>query len=269
FGVRTGIDDAETVHVIGRALGGGACDGLNVFQFTAEETVTRTFVGTTGLEPSAFAVRADGTTAVGYMDPDGDRIFRIAPDRTIEWDTPLSIVTEDVALGTGVGAFAVGPARDDAAPVALAYVQDAGTTTVSLDGLRGLATTPRTGLVADGGTGYVGLDARAFGVGLVGLARIDDALPVTASQDEPQPNAPLLARLGPNPLRPGEPLRLALGDPADLALYDVLGRRVAAWDAVLPGDFEATLPARLAAGLYVLRAEGEDAAATLRVTVLR
>ncbi|MEL6445925.1 MAG: hypothetical protein AAF089_08760 [Bacteroidota bacterium] len=269
FDVPTGIDYAETVHVIGQAFGGSACDGLNVFQFTAEGAVSRTSISTLQLEPSAFAVRADGAAVVGYMNPDGDRILRIAPDRTIEWNTPLDIVIEDVALGPGVGALAVGPTRDDAAPVATAYVPGVGTATVPLNDLGGLVTTPRTALVADDGTGYVGLDAEAFGIGLVGLARIDDALPVTASQDEPQPAIPLLARVGPNPLRAGAPLRLTLGDPADLALYDLLGRRVAAWDAVPPGDFEAALTTRLAAGLYVLRAEGEDAAATLRVTILR
>ncbi|MEO1075563.1 MAG: hypothetical protein AAFX41_06310 [Bacteroidota bacterium] len=269
FEVPTGIDGAETVQVIGQALGGSVCDGLNVFQFTAEETVTRTLISTLLLEPSAFAVREDGTAAVGYLTPDGDRVLRIEPGRTIESNTPVDVVIEDVALGTGGGALAVGPTRDDDLPVATALVPDIGTTTVPLDDLGGLATTPRTTLVAADGTGYVGLDGRAFGIGLVGLARIDDALPVTTSQDEPQPMVPLLARVGPNPLRAGAPLRLALGDPADLALYDLLGRRVAAWDAVPPGDFEATLPTRLAAGFYVLRAESEDTAATLRVTVLR
>ncbi|MEM6785361.1 MAG: hypothetical protein AAF624_16695, partial [Bacteroidota bacterium] len=271
FEVVTGADASGTLHVVGRSIGGDEpCRGPAVFRFRLDGTVEFTRLGTVLAEPAEIQVRDDGTTLVGYNDfDDVGRLLRIAPDGAVLWDESVAVEVRGVALGSGVGALAVGPTRDDAAPLATAYVPDGGATAVPLDDLGGLATTPRTALVADDGTGYVGLDAEAFGIGLVGLARIDDALPVTASQDKPQPNVPLLARLGPNPLRAGAPLRLTLGAPSDLALYDVLGRRVAAWDALPPGEFEATLPARLAAGLYVLRAEGEDTAATLRVTVLQ
>ncbi|MEM8599576.1 MAG: hypothetical protein AAGF99_06635 [Bacteroidota bacterium] len=271
FDATAGADASGTIHVAGRSIGGDEpCRGPAVFRFRPDGTVEFTRVGTISAEIAEILVRDDGTTLVGYNDFDDEgRLLRIAPDGTVLWDESVTVEVRGVALGLGVGALAVGPARDDAAPLATAYVPDVGASVVPLDNLGGLATTPRTALVADDGTGYVGLDAEAFGIGLVGLARIDNALPVAASQDELQPAAPLLARLGPNPLRTGAPLRLLLGAPADLALYDLLGRRVAAWDAVPPGDFETALPARLAAGLYMLRAEGKDTAATLRVTVLR
>ncbi|MEM6782785.1 MAG: hypothetical protein AAF624_03515 [Bacteroidota bacterium] len=226
-----------------------------------------------GVEINAMDVGLDGRLAVTY---DGkynfaeeDGVVWFGDDGTQSRADLADLVAQATAVGPAEGTLTVGNALENEEPVSVAYLAEGDLFTTVLPSLQGMPTFPTLVDVSGSGVGYVSAIAQGFGIQTYGVIRLDNALPVTASQDAPQPNAPLLARLGPNPIRSGAPLRLALGAPADLALYDLLGRRVAAWDAVPPGDFEAALPARLAAGLYVLRAEGEEAAATLRVTVLR
>ncbi|MEL7362644.1 MAG: T9SS type A sorting domain-containing protein, partial [Bacteroidota bacterium] len=253
---------------------GGACSKASVVRFFPDGTSdVLQAPSEEGVEINAMDVGSDGRLAVTY---DGkynfaeeDGVVWFGDDGTQSRADLADLVAQATAVGPGQGTLTVGNALETEEPVSVAYLAEGDLLTTILPNLQGMPTTPTRVEVSENGIGYVSAMAGGFGVQTFGIIRLDNALPVATSQDEPSSTMPLLARHGPNPLRANTPLRLTLGEPVDLALYDLLGRRVAAWDAVPPGDFEATLPTRLAAGLYVLRAEGEDAAATLRVTILR
>ncbi|MCB1162753.1 MAG: hypothetical protein H6694_09295 [Candidatus Latescibacteria bacterium] len=109
-----------------------------------------------------------------------------------------------------------------------------------------------------------------------GWRQVDLALvpTLTAVPDLPSDG---LRIVGPNPLRPGQAVLLALGadvtdaDGATVELFDVTGRRRAVLGAALaPGaTHRLALPADLASGVYLLRASAGGTQAVRRITLLR
>lgn len=225
----------------------------------------------------AVSIAENGEALLRFRDGNAHGVTRLRSDGSIAWEAfpaPSGVTSLDAVNGPGEGALTVGSRvivdeMTPAEPLMVAFRGADVSTETSLSRLADLSTEINTVAVGEDGIVYAALRASGYGSSLAGIARISNAFSVGTEEAAPSSYPRLLTALGPNPLRAGAPLRFALGAPADLALYDLLGRRVAAWDAVPSGDFEATLPARLAAGLYMLRAESEDTAATLRVTVLR
>ncbi|MEM8557996.1 MAG: hypothetical protein AAGG50_09240, partial [Bacteroidota bacterium] len=277
FQARADSDAQGTVHVIAPQRNGPeACARPTLFRFDAEAGLASASsmgvandFGSIGL-----AMRAEGGTAAYFYQPDGSGVA-LADELGVlmEIITPALPTTylEDVAVGPAVGAVAYGYRLADdrsSAPVLFAFDSEQGSRGVDLPSYDGHGVASGNVIVDPSGTVYASYASSDVEISVSQVSRVDGVIRVAAEDANPG-RAPLLVGRGPNPIRAGAPLRLAVGASADLALYDVLGRRVAVWNAVPPGDFEAALPARLAAGLYVLRAEGEDTAATLRVTVLR
>jgi hypothetical protein len=85
----------------------------------------------------------------------------------------------------------------------------------------------------------------------------------------------IIRMLGPNPVRAGHPLRIAVhadDRPVDVALYNVLGQRVqtvgSGW--ATPAGMHATVATdALAPGLYFLRASGDGITDVKQITVVR
>jgi hypothetical protein len=106
-----------------------------------------------------------------------------------------------------------------------------------------------------------------------GWQRADFALvPTLTAVPELAPDG--LRLLGPNPLRPGQGVLLALGADAGAAsveLFDVTGRRRAVLGTALaPGaTHRLALPADLASGVYLLRARAGARQQIQRITLLR
>ena len=108
------------------------------------------------------------------------------------------------------------------------------------------------------------------------LVRLPLTVSVNAVSDEGgAPGALTLDGVRPNPLRTGGSVRFALAAPGDVtvAVYDVLGRRVALLADRQPMEAGPhALPLRagtLAPGVYVVRLQAGDVAATRKVTVVR
>ncbi len=95
-----------------------------------------------------------------------------------------------------------------------------------------------------------------------------------AVADEAAPEAGLALAVGPNPTRGDATVRFSLdrAQRVEIALYDVLGRRVAtvAEGAFAAGAATATVPtATLSTGVYVLRLQGEAGAVARPLSVVR
>ena len=77
----------------------------------------------------------------------------------------------------------------------------------------------------------------------------------------------------PNPARGTATVRFSLQDQAEvrLAVYDVMGREVAVLQdgPLAASQYDAALPADLAAGLYVIRLQADAQTATAKVTIIR
>jgi hypothetical protein len=94
---------------------------------------------------------------------------------------------------------------------------------------------------------------------------------VVASEGEAPAAATLV--VGPNPTRGGATVTLSLAEAAEatVAVYDALGRRVAlAFEGLAPaGTSRIALPAGLAPGVYVVRADAAGTAQSVRFVVTR
>ena len=231
-----------------------------------------TFLGDVQDDVRALDVRADGSAAVAYGGDDGDRLARVDAGGGVTWDVAAGgtgVRLQAVAAGPDATAFAAGaaPSADGPgfAPLAVSYGPVAGLEPVALPRLGGLSTQATRVSLAEGGVGYVVLDAGAFETDAAGLARVDGAVSVDAAP-RPAPAAPDFQVIGPNPVRAGGALRLRLGEAADLTLFDALGRRIASWPSTRAGDVEVIVPTA-AAGLYVLRAAQDGAVMGVQIAI--
>ncbi len=72
--------------------------------------------------------------------------------------------------------------------------------------------------------------------------------------------------MGPNPATAGGVLHLTVREPAEVSLFDLLGRRVGVWHPGTPGRLTLTVP-DVATGVYVLQATSATETMAQRIVV--
>ena len=137
---------------------------------------------------------------------------------------------------------------------------------------------PREGAVAAVVNGVVYVFGGQDGQGSLHTSSLSLVVPNAAEEDAADAGF-ALERAGPNPFRDGTRLALRLAHPADadVAVYDLLGRRVAVlYDGMLPAgrhllgwDGTDAAGRALPAGQYIVRASAGEQQATLRLTRVR
>lgn len=266
------IDASGVVHFAGYLEEGPAsCVGPVVFRFSPDGTVGGTFIRPEdSVDLLDLDVRPNGSAVVAHETTYGATVLsRIDADGLVWTSERLSLILARhvVAAGLDDEAFVAGnvfdPDDSSATTIGFSYASGTGEA-VGLDRFAGLWTQVQRVVADSAGAVYVVLAASGLGVDASAVIRVDGAFSVPLSP-RPSPIEPLLSRIGPNPVRAGGTLRLDVGAPAELSMFDLLGRRVGLWAGAV-GRTELTVP-DVATGVYVLRAASDLGTASTRIVV--
>ena len=243
----------------------------------------------------AVALNQDGTYALigAAADDDTGSAYTFTRSGTV-WNEQAKLSATDAASGDAFGTVVSISADGDRALIGAFADDDEGSLSGSayLFARSGAAWTQEAKLTAsdaamndqfgdavalsaDGAYSLIGADGDDDNGDVSGSAYVFPEGMTTAAEDAALPATPLLSPPSPNPFRQQTRLTLTLAETqtVTVAVYDVLGRRVA---LLHDGTVGAGTPLHLAwgeeaaaSGLYVVRAEGETFRATQRVTCVR
>ncbi|WP_420455788.1 T9SS type A sorting domain-containing protein [Rubrivirga sp.] len=271
-GIVADVDGRGTVFVGTRQSDGPlSCARTTVLRFGPGGAGEATYgVEFSDLPPFATDAHEDGGVAFAYAGPGGPRLARASAEGDVLADIPLAATgpITGVAAGPGVSAFAVGfdiSPDAGALPFAVSVGDDGTPQRAMLPRLGGLATEAGVVVLGVDGAGYVVLNAQANGARPAAVARVEDAVPVSAERSRSQART-LVSALGPNPVRSGASVRARLRAPVRVTLYDALGRQIMVRSETV-GEVEITMPN--VAGVYALRVEGPHHSVTYPIVVVR
>ncbi len=263
---RSGADASGDVFFVAPFSNGpSSCVGPTLLRFGSEGLEQVTGVGSNSDDTEAFVVRPDGGVAVAQEGSPDWILLQAAPGGE---PTSLSFGRLDgtaTALSAGPGGeYVAGGVLGDGVPYIQSVFGQQVASPVELPRLDGFAATLRHLMTGSDGEAYAVIGGNSLGGAVSSVVRIDGAVAVS-SEARPEGLVPIFAVVGPNPVRAGASLRVRLGMPSTLALYDVLGRRVATWLATsATGEIE--IPA-VAPGAYILRADAESSASAVPLIV--
>ncbi|WP_420456000.1 hypothetical protein [Rubrivirga sp.] len=263
-GLSAAEDDRGVLHVVvSQSNGPSSCARALVFRFPPAGGIEATYTADAFSGPArALDVSGAGNAAVVYGP---GRVALIDADGTLVGDDPApdGLSVTGVAVGDALE-FLLTATDGSLTPILVGSTRSGGFTSSQLPLLVGLPTEASLPVIGADRAGYAALRTTPPGMSVAGVSRVDMALPV-AAEAFPASTA-MLTVLGPQPAPVGGTVRLRLGTPARLTLFDAVGRRVSTWEARVG---EATVAVPTAAGVYLLRAEADGQASTVPLVVVR